>query len=75
VPRAERAAILEEALRREDEQAARRHDVPKRQHELQRQIERRIDAYTADVLSLEELSTRRRKVEERLAALRRVNSR
>jgi site-specific DNA recombinase len=71
-------AILDEALRRArqgwlgtDEQEARRHDLQQRQRDLQRQIERLIDAYSADVLSLEELGARRRKLEDRLAALRR----
>lgn len=70
-------ATLEEALRRarqgwlhEDEQVARRQDVRQRQREVQRQIGRLIDAYTAGVLSLEELSARRRTLDERLVALR-----
>ncbi len=70
--------ILAEALRHAqqgwlhpDEQAARRHDLVQRQRDLQRQIERLIDAYTAGVLTLEELGARRRTLEERLDALRR----
>jgi len=69
---------LEEALHRaqrgwlsDDEQTARHRDVLQRQHDVQRQIERLIDAYTTGILSREELSTRRRKLEERLVTLRR----
>ena len=70
--------ILAEALRRArqgwlctDEQSARRHDLQQRQRDLQRQIERLIDAYTAGVLTLEELGARRGKLEERLTLLER----
>ncbi len=72
------SSILEEALRQAqqgwlhpDEQAARQADLVQRQRDLQRQIERLIDAYTAGVLALEELGVRRRKLEERLDGLRR----
>lgn len=75
-------SILEEALRQAhqgwlhpDEQAARRADFVPRQRDLQRQIERLIDAYTAGVLALEELGARRRKLEERLAAVQREEHR
>jgi site-specific DNA recombinase len=72
-------SILEEALRRaqqgwlsSDERAARRHDLLRRQKEIQRQIERLIDAYAAEVVTLEELSNRRRTLEERLTELQRT---
>lgn len=70
--------IVEDALRlaqqgwlHPDEQAARHADLVQRQRDLQRQIERLIEAYTAGVLALEEWGARRRKLEERLAVLRR----
>jgi hypothetical protein len=72
-------SILEEALRcaqqgwlSSDERAAGRHDLLPRQKEIQRQSERRIDAYAAEVLTLEELSKRRRTLEERLTELQRT---
>lgn len=51
--------------------AARRQDLQRRQHEVQRQIQRLIDAYAAEIIDLEELRTRRGKLEERHAILRR----
>jgi site-specific DNA recombinase len=71
-------ALLQEALRRAqqgwlsgDERMARQQDLLRRQKETQRQIERLIDAYAAEVVTLEELGLRRRKLEDRLEALRR----
>jgi site-specific DNA recombinase len=70
-------AILEEAVRRarqgwlsSDERTAQRHDLQHRQAEVTRQIHRLIDAYAAEVVTLEEL-TQRRRLEERWEALRR----
>lgn len=70
--------VLNEALTRAqrgwltvDERSARRQDLQRRQHEVQRQIQRLIDAYTAEIIDLEELRARRAKLEERLATLRR----
>jgi predicted nuclease with TOPRIM domain len=70
--------VLDEALTRAqrgwltvDERSARRQDLQRRQHEVQRQIQRLIDAYTAEIIDLEELRARRAKLEERLTTLRR----
>jgi site-specific DNA recombinase len=71
-------SVLDEALTRaqrgwltSDERNARLQDLQHRQHEVQRQMQRLIDAYTAGIIDLEELGARRGKLEERLAALRR----
>src|SRR5262249_43199827 len=54
-----------------DERAARRQGLHGRRRELERQIERLVDAYQAGLLDLEELRQRRAKLEERRAALER----
>ena len=71
-------AVLDEAVRRaqqgwlnSDERQARRQEVQRRQAEAARQVQRLVDAYQADVLTLDELRQRRGKLEERLAALQR----
>ena len=71
-------AVLDEAVRRaqqgwlsSDERQARRQDLHRRRAEVERQIQRLVDAYTAEVLTLEELRGRRTKLEERQEALRR----
>ena len=68
--------VLDEAVRRaqqgwlsHDERQARRQDLHRRRGEVERQIGRLVDAYAAEVLSLEELRARRTTLEERLAAL------
>lgn len=70
--------VLDEAVRRaqqgwlsSDERQARRQDLRRREGEIARQIQRLIDAYTAEVLTLDELRLRRGKLEERLATLQR----
>jgi site-specific DNA recombinase len=70
--------VLDEAVRRarqgwlsSDERQARRQDLRRRQGEIERQIQRLIDAYTAEVLTLDELRLRRGKLAERLATLQR----
>ena len=71
-------AVLDEAVRRakdgwlsSDEQTAQHQELGRRQAEVERQIQRLIDAYVAEALTLEELNQRRRKLEERREALRR----
>jgi site-specific DNA recombinase len=71
-------AVLAEAVRRarqgwlsSDERTAQRHDLQRRQAEVTRQIQRLIDAYTAEAVTLEELGQQRRRLEERREALRR----
>jgi site-specific DNA recombinase len=75
-------AVLEDAVRRaragwlnEDERAAHRQEIRRRRAQLQRQIQRLVDAYVAEALTLEELQPRRRKLEERLAELDREEQR
>jgi site-specific DNA recombinase len=70
-------AVLEAAVRRvrqgwlsEDERVARHRDQRRRQAQVQRQIQRVVEAYTAEALTLEELQAQRRFLEHRLAALR-----
>ncbi len=70
--------VIEEALGRArqgwletDEREAHQRGICRRQAEVQRQIERLVDAYTVGVLTLSELQSRRTKLEERLAVLRR----
>ena len=70
-------AVLDEALQRaqrgwlsDDERAARQREIRQRQGQVTRQIQRLVDAYTAEALTLDELRTRRRSLEERLATLR-----
>ncbi len=71
-------AVLDEAVRRaqqgwlnSDGRQARRQDLHRRRAEIGRQVQRLVDAYTAEVLTLEELRQRRATLEERLEALRR----
>ncbi len=71
-------AVLDEAVRRaqqgwlnSDERQARRQDRHRRRAEIGRQVQRLVDAYTAEVLTLEEVRHRRATREERLEALRR----
>jgi site-specific DNA recombinase len=68
--------VLNDALRRAqqgwlsgDERVARRLDLQRRRAQAQRQIQRLVDAYVADALTLEELQTRRARLEERLVDL------
>jgi hypothetical protein len=75
-------AVLADALRRArqgwlsgDERAARLRDARRRQVHTQRQIQRLVDAYAAEALTLEELRVRRRALEQRLAELRREEQR
>jgi site-specific DNA recombinase len=75
-------AVLADALRRArqgwlsgDERAARLRDARRRQVHTQRQIQRLVDAYAAEALTLEELRVRRRALEQRLAQRRRRASR
>jgi site-specific DNA recombinase len=70
--------VLDEALRRaqqgwlcDDERVARQRDVGRRQAEARRQIQRLVDAYVVGALTLEELSSRRTKLEGRLTDLER----
>jgi site-specific DNA recombinase len=75
-------AVLEDALRRApqgwlsgDEQRARQRDVRRRQAHTERQIQRLVDAYMMEALTLEELQARRHQLEQRLADLRREQQR
>jgi site-specific DNA recombinase len=70
--------LLDEAMRRvqqgwlsSDERLAQRQDLRRRQAELEQRIQRLVDAYAAEVLTLDELRQRRVHLEERLAMLRR----
>jgi site-specific DNA recombinase len=74
--------VLAVALRRArqgwlsgDERAARLRDARRRQAHTQRQLQRLVDAYAAEALTLEELRGRRRALEQRLAELRREEQR
>jgi site-specific DNA recombinase len=69
-------AVLDDALRRArqgwlsgDERTARLRDVRRRQAHVRQQVQRLIDAYVAEVLTLEELQARRAALEQRLAEL------
>jgi site-specific DNA recombinase len=71
-------AVLDEALRRtqagwldEGAVATRRQGLRQRGQQLARQIQRLIDAYAAEAITLEELQTRRAALEQRLDAVRR----
>jgi site-specific DNA recombinase len=71
-------AVLQDAVQRfregwlsGSEREAQRRDLRRRQLQTGRRIERLIDAYQADALTLEELQTRRRQLESRLAELTR----
>jgi site-specific DNA recombinase len=75
-------AVLQDALQRAhagslsgDERAAQLRDLRRRRVQLERQIQRLVDAYEAEVLSLDELRARRTRLEERLAGLRRDEQR
>jgi site-specific DNA recombinase len=75
-------AVLEDALRRaqrgwlsDAEHTARRRDIRRRQGHVERQIQRLVDAYLAEAVTLEELQDRRRVLEERRANLRREEHR
>ena len=68
--------VLAESVRRarqgwlhEGAQAGRWQALQRREAELQRQVERLVDAYAAGALSLEELLTRRGRLDARLAAV------
>jgi site-specific DNA recombinase len=69
-------AVLDEAWRRAqrgwlsgDERSVRRQDLRRRRAQVQRQIQRLVDAYEVEALTLEELQTRRARLEKRLADL------
>jgi site-specific DNA recombinase len=69
-------AGLDDALRRArqgwlsgDERAARLRDVRRRHAHVRQQVQRLLDAYVAEALTLEELRTRRAALEQRLAEL------
>ncbi len=69
-------AVLDEAVRRaqagrrsDDARTARRHDLRRQRATLDRQRQRFIDAYAAGAVTLEELQTRVRALETRLADL------
>lgn len=71
--------VLDEALRcarqgwlSGDERVARRQHIRARQAELERQIQRLIDAYAAEALTIEELKNRRIKLEQRLTELKKA---
>jgi hypothetical protein len=71
-------AVLDEAVRRAqagwrnaDARTARQHDLRQRRATLARQRQRRIDAYAAEAVTLEELQTRVRALEGRLTDLTR----
>ena len=71
-------AVLAEAVRRaqagrlnDDARTTRQHDLRQRRTTLQRQRQRRIDAYAAEAVTLEELQTRVRALEGRLTDLTR----
>jgi len=74
--------VLQNALRRAqagslsgDERAAQLRDLRRRMVQLERQIQRLVDAYEAEALTLDELRARRVRLEERLAGLRRDEQR
>jgi site-specific DNA recombinase len=69
-------AVLDEAWRRAqqgwlsgDERSARRQDLRRRRAQVQRQIQRLVDAYVVEALTLDELQTRRARLEQRVAEL------
>lgn len=71
-------SVLEDALRwarqgwlGSEDRAARRQGARRRQAEVERQIQRLVDAYVASVLTLDELQRRRVKLDQRLSELRR----
>jgi site-specific DNA recombinase len=74
--------VLQDAVRRAreggldgDERTARQQDVRRRRAQVQRQIERLVDAYQAEALTLDELQTRRARLNDRLAELDREDHR
>jgi len=71
-------AVLAEAVRRaqqgwlsDDARAARQHGLQRRRATLDRQRQRLIDAYTAETITLDELQSRTRSLDARLADLAR----
>jgi site-specific DNA recombinase len=74
--------VLQDAVRRAreggldgDERTARQQDVRRRRAQVQRQIERLVDAYQAEALTLDELQMRRARLNDRLAELDREDHR
>ena len=75
-------AVLEDALRRahearlsSDERTARLGDLRRRVAQIERQVQRLVDAYEAEALTLDELRGRRARFAERLADLSREEQR
>jgi len=71
-------AVLDDAIRRPregrlngDERAGRVRDLRRQRVQLQRQRQRLLDAYAAEVLTRDDLRARRARLDERLAALAR----
>ena len=69
-------AIITEALRRasagefvQDDRDARLQHLPQARRRAERQIERLVDAFTAEVITLDELKTRRAVLQDRIQAL------
>jgi site-specific DNA recombinase len=69
-------AVLQDAVQRfregwlsAEERQAHRRDLRRRRAQIQRRIERLVDAYQVEVLTLEELQARRNQLETRLAEL------
>jgi site-specific DNA recombinase len=69
-------AVLDDAIRRTqegrltaDERAAQARDIRQRRAQLQRQVQRLLDAYEADLLTLDDLRARRARLDQRLLAL------
>jgi site-specific DNA recombinase len=74
--------VLQDALQRAragwldgDERAARQRDLRQRVGQTERQVQRLVDAYEAEALTLDELRSRRARLQERAAALRREEQR
>ena len=74
--------VLQDAVQRArdgwlsaDERSARVHDLRRRRAQIQRQIERLVDAYQAEAITLEELQARRARLTGRLAELDREEQR
>ena len=74
--------VLQDAVQRAregwidvDERSARVHDLRRRRAQVQRQIERLVDAYQAEAITLEELQARRARLTGRLAELDREEQR
>ena len=71
-------AVLDDAIRRAregrlttHERAARAQDIRRRRMQVQRQTQRLLDAYEAELLTLDDLRARRARLDERLAGLAR----